>query len=118
MQLPELARTRPHAVLADGPMAAPPVYVQPAPQQDFFETMRKLWRHRSIILGSTAVFAVIAITAMMRLPSYYVTEARVLVGIPSPRGMTMDAIIADMTPHAERLQNEWPGLQSRGQARD
>ena len=99
-------------------MVAPPIYVQPAQQQDFFETMRKLWRHRSIIVASTMVFAVIGTAAMLRLPSYYVAEARVLVGVPSPRVLSVDAIIADMSPDAERVQNEGLVLQSRDLARD
>ena len=51
------------------------------------------------------------------MPSYYVSEARVLVGVQSPRLPNVESIIADVSPDAERVQNEGFILQSRNIAK-
>src|SRR6185312_12419429 len=47
------------------------------------------------------------------MPSFYTAEARVLVGVQSPRVLNAEAIITDANPDAERVQNEGYVLQSR-----
>jgi capsular exopolysaccharide synthesis family protein len=88
-----------------------------AEEENFLETLRKLWRRRGLILLCTAVLGGTAITVAWLLPSYYVSEARVLVGVPNPRLPNVDTIIADVSPDAERVQNEGFILQSRGIAK-
>ena len=61
----------------------------------------------TIVLGGAA--AAIA----WSMPSFYVAEARVLVGVQSPRVFNAEAIITDANPDAERVQNEGFVLQSR-----
>jgi polysaccharide biosynthesis transport protein len=51
------------------------------------------------------------------MPSYYVSEARVLVGVQSPRLPNVESIVADISPDAERVQNEGFILQSRNIAK-
>ena len=47
------------------------------------------------------------------MPSFYTAEARVLVGVQSPRVFNAEAVITDSNPDAERVQNEGYVLQSR-----
>ncbi len=100
-------------------LAAEPVarLAAPAEEQSFLETLRKLWRHRLLIAASTVVLGGAAITAAWLMPSYYVSEARVLVGVQSPRLPNVESIIADVSPDAERVQNEGFILQSRNIAK-
>jgi len=58
-----------------------------------------------------------AILAAWLMPSYYVSEARVLVGVQSPRLPNVESIVADVSPDAERVQNEGLILQSRNIAK-
>ena len=58
-----------------------------------------------------------AILAAWLMPSYYVSEARVLVGVQSPRLPNVKSIVADVSPDAERVQNEGFILQSRNIAK-
>ena len=51
------------------------------------------------------------------MPSFYVSEARVLVGVQLPRLPNVESLIADVSPDAERVQNEGFILQSRNIAR-
>ena len=51
------------------------------------------------------------------MPSFYVAEARVLVGVQSPRLPNVESLVADVSPDAERVQNEGFILQSRNIAR-
>jgi succinoglycan biosynthesis transport protein ExoP len=105
----------------------PPQHYAPEPQmarlvplaeeQSFLETLRKLWRHRLVIALCTLVVGGTAVAAAWLMPSYYVSEARVLVGVQSPRLPTVDSIVADVSPDAERVQNEGFILQSRTIAR-
>ncbi len=89
----------------------------PAEEQSFLETLRKLWRHRLLIAACTVVIGGAAILAAWLMPSYYVSEARVLVGVQSPRLPNVESIIADVSPDAERVQNEGFILQSRNIAK-
>jgi capsular exopolysaccharide synthesis family protein len=100
-------------------LAAEPVarLAAPAEEQSFLETLRKLWRHRLLIAACTVVLGGAAITAAWLMPSYYVSEARVLVGVQSPRLPNVESIIADVSPDAERVQNEGFILQSRNIAK-
>ncbi|MPZ35055.1 MAG: polysaccharide biosynthesis tyrosine autokinase [Rhodospirillales bacterium] len=100
-------------------LAAEPVarLAAPAEEQSFLETLRKLWRHRLLIAACTVVLGGAAILAAWLMPSYYVSEARVLVGVQSPRLPNVESIIADVSPDAERVQNEGFILQSRNIAK-
>ncbi len=89
----------------------------PAEEQSFLETLRKLWRHRLLIAACTLVVGGAAILAAWLMPSYYVSEARVLVGVQSPRLPNVESIVADVSPDAERVQNEGFILQSRNIAK-
>jgi succinoglycan biosynthesis transport protein ExoP len=94
-------------------MRAPPT----ADAEGLAETLRKLWRHRRLILASTIVLGGAAVFAAWSMPSYYVSEARVLVGIQAPRVLNVESVLTDLSPDAERVQNEGFILQSRGLAR-
>ena len=100
-------------------LAAEPVarLAAPAEEQSFLETLRKLWRHRLLIAACTLVLGGAAILAAWLMPSYYVSEARVLVGVQSPRLPNVESIVADISPDAERVQNEGFILQSRNIAK-
>src|SRR4029077_17300032 len=104
----------PHYMAAE-PAArlAPPA----AEEQGFLETIRKLWRRRGLIALCTLVLGGAAIAAAWSMPSFYVSEARVLVGVQSARLPNVESLIADVSPDAERVQNEGFILQSRNIAK-
>lgn len=115
---------RRHAALRPVPLATnylpvePAFHVAPAAEQgNFLETIRKLWRHRILIASSTVLLGSAAIFAAWSMPSYYVSEARVQVGVQSPRLPNIDSLIADASPDAEKVQSEGFILQSRNIAR-
>jgi polysaccharide biosynthesis transport protein len=88
-----------------------------AEEEGFLETLRKLWRRRGLIALCTLLLGGAGIFAAWTLPSYYVSEARVLVGVQNPRLPNVESIIADVSPDAERVQNEGFVLQSRSIAK-
>ncbi|MBV8190154.1 MAG: polysaccharide biosynthesis tyrosine autokinase [Alphaproteobacteria bacterium] len=96
---------------------AVPRYAAPADEESFVETLRKLWRQRGLIVLCTVVLGGAAVGTAWLLPSYYVSEARVLVGVPNPRLPNVDSILAEVSPDAERVQNEGFILQSRSIAK-
>jgi capsular exopolysaccharide synthesis family protein len=99
-----------------------PVYVPPAAPaatpSDFVETLRKLLRYRFLILLCGVAGALAAIAFALSMPPRYRAEARVLVGVPTPRALDITAIISDTTPDAERVQSEMYAVQSRDLAKD
>jgi capsular exopolysaccharide synthesis family protein len=88
-----------------------------AEEQGFLETIRKLWRHRGLIALCTVVVGGAAIAVAWSMPSIYVSEARVLVGVQAPRLPNVESLVADVSPDAERVQNEGFILQSRNIAK-
>ena len=88
-----------------------------AEEQGLLETLRKLWRHRGLIALCTVVLGGAAIAAAWSMPSFYVSEARVLVGVQSARLPNVESLVADVSPDAERVQNEGFILQSRNIAK-
>ncbi len=99
--------------------AGPALRAAPSTEDEgFVATMRKLWRRRGFILVCTVVLGGAAMLAAWSMPSFYVSEARVLVGIQAPRLLNnVEAVLADVSPDAERVQNEGFVLQSRNIAR-
>jgi len=89
-----------------------------AEEQGFLETIRKLWRHRGLIALCTVVVGGAATAVAWSMPSIYVSEARVLVGVQAPRLPNVESLVADVSPDAERVQNEGFILQSRTLAKD
>jgi capsular exopolysaccharide synthesis family protein len=94
-----------------------PTYAAAPERQDFVETVRKLWRHRRLILLCTGAAGALSVLLATSLASHYVAEARVLVGIPVPKVLTGQAILTDEVADAERVQSESFVIQSRDLAR-
>lgn len=94
---------------------APAAVVRPLPQPDdsLAETLRKLWRRKKMIAAVTIALGGAAAAIAWSMPSFYTAEARVLVGVQSPHVLNAEAIITDVSPDAERVQNEGYVLQSR-----
>lgn len=115
---PRLPQRRPslRSVPTTERYVAPPAPVlrpQVASEEGLVDTLRKLWRHRRLIAITTILVGGIGTMVAWSLPSFYVAEARVLVGVASPRVFNAEAIITDTNPDAERVANEGFVLQSR-----
>jgi capsular exopolysaccharide synthesis family protein len=93
--------------------AAPALRPVPVADEGLGETLRKLWRRRRMIALTTLATGALAGFIAWSLPSYYTAEARVQVGVDSPRVFNAEAILSDSSPDAERVQNEGFVLQSR-----
>jgi succinoglycan biosynthesis transport protein ExoP len=93
--------------------AIPVLRPVPVAEEGLAETLRKLWRHRWLIAGTTLILGGTAAIVAWSLPSYYVAEVRVLVGVDTPHVFNAEAIITDVSPDAERVANEGFILQSR-----
>src|SRR3984893_17594790 len=88
-----------------------------AKEEGFLETIRKLWRRRGLIALCTVAVGGAAIVVAWSMPSIYVSEARVQVGLQVPRLPNIESLVADISPDAERVQNEGFILQSRNIAK-
>ena len=117
MHLPVHQRSRQHSVRE--PVTVLPTAALPAAEEreDFFEVLRKLWRHRYVVLGCLVLIGGLGALVVLRMPSYYVAEARVLVGVPETRIAQIEPyqVSGDMAPD-ERVQNEEFIMQSRALA--
>ena len=105
------------------PEAAPyHIAVEAAPasagsERDLGAALRQLWRRRWLVAMGAGAGAAIAAAVVWSLPTLYVAEARLLVGINGPRMLDVETLVADIGPDAERVQNESFILQSRVIAR-
>jgi capsular exopolysaccharide synthesis family protein len=91
----------------------PDVYGPPRSAQDLHHSLRCLWTRRRALLLVTVAGGALAFAAVSSLPPLYTGEARVLVGVQGPRVPNVEAVIADISPDTERVQNESYILQSR-----
>src|SRR5258708_37934244 len=112
MLLPERAQPRDAALVGARPYVALPSPRAEAPE-DFLDTFRRLWRRRGIVVLCMIMSAAVSFAAVKLMPVRYLAEARVLVGVPTPRALSVESIISDVSPDAERVQNESFILQSR-----
>lgn len=115
MQLPDRLISRlPQQAPLSGLQVAPPLYsAAPPAQPGFLDLLLQLWRQKGIILTAALVCACIAIMVARAMPVYYIAEARVLVGVPMLRVLNIESVMADISPDAERIQNEGYIVQSR-----
>jgi succinoglycan biosynthesis transport protein ExoP len=96
------------------PLYATPAAYDPASSpHDLQHSLRCLWTRRWTLLLATATGGALAYAAVSSLPPLYTGEARVLVGVQGPRVPNVEAVIADISPDTERVQNESYVLQSR-----
>ena len=86
-------------------------------ERDLGAALRQLWRRRWLVAMGAVAGAAIAAAVVWSLPTLYVAEARLLVGINGPRMLDVETLVADIGPDAERVQNESFILQSRVIAR-
>ena len=87
------------------------------PPQDLLDTFRRVWRHRFLVLAVTAVFGVVAVIVLSRLPSLYVGEAKVEVGVPAVQIFSNDLRFGGGDADTEKVENERIAMESRGLAR-
>jgi polysaccharide biosynthesis transport protein len=98
-----------------GPLwhATPDIYAVSTSAHDLQNSLRCLWTRRRGLLLATVAGGALAFAAASSLPALYTGEARVLVGLQGSRVPNVEAVIADISPDAERVQNESYILQSR-----
>lgn len=83
-------------------------------ERNLADVLRQLWRRRWLLILITLAGAAIAIVVAKSIPTRYTGEARVLIGVQGPRVVSADAaILAEVRPDAERVQNESLVVQSR-----
>lgn len=76
----------------------------------------KLWQRKWIVLGVTAacILAAALVTAM--LTPRYTAESQVLVGVQTPRVLSVDTILSGLTANSETVQSEAYIITSRATA--
>jgi polysaccharide biosynthesis transport protein len=93
--------------------ATPDIYGSSRSAHDLQHSLSCLWTRRRALLLATVAGGALAFAAVSWLPPLYTGEARVLVGLQGPRVPNVEAVIADISPDTERVQNESYILQSR-----
>lgn len=118
MQMLDHVRPRREPAVRERLVSAPPMASLPEERPDFFDVVRKLWRHRFMVLMCTLGIGLIGAVIAVRLPSFYVADARVLIGVVEPRIYNTESFMSEITPETERVQNETFIIQSRGLAKE
>ena len=84
----------------------------PRSAQELHHSLRCLWTRRRALLLATVAGGALAFAAVPATAAS-TGEARVLVAVQGPRVPNVEAVIADVSPDTERVQNESYILQSR-----
>lgn len=112
MKLPEQVASYPRPAKYGRPDDIP--WVAPSAQQaDLFDALRKIWRHRWLVIMCTAGFSGASILAVHQLPTLYTAETQIQVGIPDIRIFPADPRFDTAGPNDETVENERLAIQSR-----
>ncbi|HEV2264669.1 MAG TPA: polysaccharide biosynthesis tyrosine autokinase [Stellaceae bacterium] len=87
------------------------------PQQDLLDTVRRIWRHRLLVLAIVAAFVVVAAAVLWHLPSLYVGEAQIQIGVPATPVLSTDLRVGGGDADTEKVENERIAMESRDLAR-
>ncbi|MGH6975050.1 MAG: GumC family protein [Stellaceae bacterium] len=87
------------------------------PQQDLLDTIHRIWRHRLLVLAFMAAFVAIAAVVLWHLPSLYVGEAQVQIGVPPTPILSTDLRVGGGDADTEKVENERLAMRSRDLAR-
>ena len=98
----------------DGHVVVP---VEPVDQLDFRELGRKLWRRKSVILGTAATLMVLAVLILAQLTPTYRATALVMIDSRQPKIVNIDQVLAGLSSDDETVRSEVQVLQSRDLAR-
>jgi polysaccharide biosynthesis transport protein len=113
MQTPEHFLTRGTLVRYGRPAEAP-LWAPPEQTPDFLDNLRKLWRHRFLVLGCTLLFAAASVAAIWFLPTRYFAAANVRVGVPDIPIFAHEPRVDPGGTTNERVENERIVMLSRG----
>lgn len=114
-QLPQRRTSLRPSLQAEGPF---PAWASPPPaaasaDEGSLEVARKLWRRRRLIAVCTLAMGGLGVLAVWSVPSRFVAEARVQVGVQTPRVLNAETIIAELAPDAARVETESFTVRSR-----
>ena len=98
--------TQPHS---EGLVAHPEI----SEEIDLRELFRKLWRRKSLIIGTAVFFTILAIGVLFQLTPRYSTEALILIGSNQNKVVNFEAVLSGLSGDAESIQSEIEVLKSR-----
>ena len=99
-------QTQPHS---EGLVAHPEI----SEEIDLRELFRKLWRRKSLIIGTAVFFTILAIGVLFQLTPRYSTKALILIGSNQNKVVNLEAVLSGLSGDAETIQSEIEVLKSR-----
>ncbi len=82
-------------------------------QEDNWDVVRKIWRRKWLVMGTTLGFIVAGAVAVAFMTPRYTAEVRVLIGIPDPHVANIEAVLKSILPNSETTQSEAYVIASR-----
>ena len=83
---------------------------------DLLEFVRKLWRRKGTIIGTTLTLMVLAVLFIFQLTPRYTAETLVMIDTRESNVVDVEAVISGLSPDAETIQSEIQVIRSRGLA--
>lgn len=112
MKLPERLPSYPRPVRYGSSAEVP--FWGPAPQQpDLFDGLRKIWRHRRLVVLCTVGVCGASLFVVYQLPTLYTAQAQIQVGVPNVRIFPGDPRFDPRGPDDATVENERLAMQSR-----
>jgi succinoglycan biosynthesis transport protein ExoP len=113
MQAPEHLQT-PRGLVRYSRPAELPVWGPPPQQPDFLDSLRKIWRHRYLLVCCTILLGAASIVTALSLPPRYIAEVRIQVGVPDIPILASDPRAEPGGSNNEKVENERIGILARG----
>jgi polysaccharide biosynthesis transport protein len=78
------------------------------------EVLRKLWRHKGMIVGVTAALTVVAVLVILQITNLYTAESMVMINARETQVVDVEAVVSGLTGDAETIESEIQVIRSRG----
>ncbi|HYM01652.1 MAG TPA: polysaccharide biosynthesis tyrosine autokinase [Stellaceae bacterium] len=91
-----------------------PLWTPPPKQADIYDVVRRIWRHRGLVLLCTIMLGAVSLVAARMLPTYYIANARVQVGVPDLQIFASERRVEPGGNANEKVETERIAIQSRG----
>lgn len=84
------------------------------PEIDVKEILRKIWRRKSLVIGTATSTTLLALVIILQIPPKYFAETMIMIETKKSNAINLEAVVTGLSSESETVFNEIEVLRSRG----